>query len=198
MISLEKALKSCHLRSWFCDTNSRWLAVVFAQRADAPSTSTATTETLWFSRRLRSASAKVHGVVTSSWPLTPAPPVLPPQSRVDGTGWRPARRAVIADPLDDRLHRRHLPGTIHLFPRGAIQDSALRFPDPFQDRFGGELDGAECSAMSRSSMNARDGVECRAKFSAQGNFWDGDNRCETVVTFLCRRQSRADRSGTTV
>src|SRR5450759_1695563 len=45
------------------------------------------------------------------------------------------RGPVVADPLDDRLDRLHLPGTIHLFPLRVIQDSALRFPDPSQDRF---------------------------------------------------------------
>src|ERR1017187_8147601 len=45
------------------------------------------------------------------------------------------RGPVVADPLDDGLYRLNLPGAIHLFPLGGIEDSALRFPDPPQDRF---------------------------------------------------------------
>ena len=53
--------------------------------------------------------------------------------------------AVVADPLDDGLYRLDLPGAIHLFPLGGIEDSALRFPDPPQDRF---LDGARRKRFS--------------------------------------------------
>src|SRR4051794_36547903 len=45
------------------------------------------------------------------------------------------RGAVVADALDDGLYGLNLPGAIHLFPLATIQDSALRFPDPSQDRF---------------------------------------------------------------